>query len=212
MEERPPARVLRGRNLLKADVLFYDPPPLAVALKTYADRPGWVQRLFARRWVLREAQIYRRLEALDGIPQLLGLGEGLSLVTERVPGLPLRDWTPGRLSVGAFDRLDDLLQRMHKFGVAHGDLHHRDVLFAEDERLWLVDFVTAISLGDRPGRWRRWRFDWACRMDHIAACRMRCRALGLDEKETLEKADLPGLAVWKAGRRLKSFWNRLRGR
>jgi hypothetical protein len=207
-----PERRIRGRNSTKADLLFYRLDDLGVALKTYAQRPA-VIRWFLGRWLIaRETAVYRAAVGVAGLPRFLGRLSSCALATEWVPARSLSELRGQGVDEAVFDVVGELLDRLHDRGIAVADLHHRDVLLAEDGSVYLVDLASAWLLGSRPGRIRRMIFDRLSDLDRIALGRMRARWTGRDEKEAIAAVGGP-TAVWHArGRGVKATLDRLRGK
>jgi len=80
-----------------------------------------------------------------------------------VPGEPLDRMKRGELSEAFFKRLVSLLGQVHERGVAHGDLHQRNIL-AFEERPYLIDFSTAYVTGRLPV-WDAAVFGWISLLD-----------------------------------------------
>jgi RIO-like serine/threonine protein kinase len=100
-----------------------------------------------------------------------------AIVLEYVAGRDLAAARPGDLPESFFDRLDLLLRSVHAAGVAHGDLHHRDVLAGPGGQPYLVDFSTSISVGPTPDPLLRLLFRQMCRADLRSVAKLRHRLL-----------------------------------
>jgi hypothetical protein len=168
-------RLHDGRNRTKAVIDLVEGPGPAFVVKDVASRPFWV-RVFLGPWQLRrEARAYARLEGLEGIPRLIGRVDRRAIALEFVDGRPLQALPRGSLDGVFFDRLAALVDAMHDRGVAHGDLHHGDVIAGPAGRPYVVDFSTSFVAG--PGaRWpRRALFDQICRADRRSVAKLRRR-------------------------------------
>lgn len=107
---------------------------------------GWL----ARRLLARERRALRALAGLDGVPRERGGTDPRVLVRTWVEGEPLSRATS--IPADFFDRLDELVLRMHARGVCHNDLHKEsNVVVGPDGLPWLIDFQLA-SLHARGGR------------------------------------------------------------
>lgn len=149
----------------------------AVVLKDYAPRP-WPVRLLLGPWSLdREERAYRALAGVPGVPEFLGRVDRQAIALAFVPGRPLAAAARGDLPGRFFDELDGLLEAIHARGVAHGDLHRRDVLAGEDGRPWVVDFSTALCAGSAPDPLLALLLRQMCRADRRAAAKLRRRLL-----------------------------------
>jgi len=207
-----PARRIEGRNQTKADVLFYSLADRRVAVKTYEPRSLFVRNTLGRWLIRREAAAYRAAAGVAALPTFLGRLGPHAMATEWVDAEPLSARKGAVLEQDIFDRLALILDELHDRGVALSDLHHRDVLLAEDGSLYLVDLATAWVLGKRPGFVRRRLFERFCESDRVNLARMRARFTGGDV-ETAVASVSPEAAAWhRRGRRVKGWLDALRGK
>jgi hypothetical protein len=203
-------RVVAGRNDTKADVLLGRIDDRAVAVKDYRPRPAWVRWTLGRWFTGREARAYHALEGVPGLPRFLGRWGPCTLATARVPGRPLAELAADRVDAGTFDRLGAVLEAVHARGVALGDLHHRDVLVADDGAVHVVDLATAWVRGGTP--WSTVVFRRLRDQDRIALARMRVRWLGGDETAAIAAVGRRALKWHRRGRAIRRAVDRLRGR
>jgi hypothetical protein len=116
---------------------------------------------------------------------------------------PPADWS---------ERARAILARLHARGIAHGDLHHRDVLVSAGGEVHLVDLATSWVLGPRPGPLRRLLFERVRQLDWLALVRIEARLGGQDPDEAAARAG-GSIAAWhRRGRRIKRLLARLRSR
>jgi hypothetical protein len=207
----PELRIV-GRNLSKADILRYDVDGRRVAVKDYGARPFLARQTIGRLLVRRECRAYQRAGAVPGLAPFLGRLGPFTLATAWIDAVPLADHPRESVTSETFDRLDALIAGLHARGVALSDLHHRDVLVAGDGSVHVVDLAVAHVLGPRPGALRRRVFARLSAQDLLAAARMRARFTGGSEAEALAGIDPAARRLWGAGRAVKSFWDRLRGK
>ena len=209
--EAEPVRRIVGRNVSKADVLFFDLDDLRVALKTYSNRNALVRHTVGRWFIRRETAAYEAANGVGGLAPFLGRLGPYALATWWMDAEPLRAYSGDRLDPSVFDRLAVMIDELHERGVAVGDLHHRDVLLGADGELYMVDLATAWVLGKNPGVVRKYLFARFCESDRVNLARMRARFTG-GCAETMSGVS-PSASAWhRRGRRIKGFWNRLRGK
>ena len=80
-----------------------------------------------------------------------------------------------------------------------------------DGALYMVDLATALVLGKQPGSVRRYLFARFCESDRVNLARMRARFTGGDAGAMSGVS--PSASAWhRRGRKIKGFWNRLRGK
>jgi hypothetical protein len=183
-----------------------------IAVKHYGARPFLARHTLGRLLVGRECRAYERAGSAPGLAPFLGRLGPFTLATGWIDAVPLADLPGGAASPETFDRLDAVIAGLHLRGVAMSDLHHRDVLVAKDGSVHVVDLAVAYVLGPRPGPLRRRLFERLSAQDRLAAARMRARFTGRSEDEALAEIDPAARRLWGAGRRIKAFWDRLRGK
>jgi hypothetical protein len=203
---------LPGRNLSKADVSLYRVAGRRIALKDYGARPFLARQTIGRLLVGRECRAYLRAGNAPGLAPFLGRLGPFTLATGWIDSVPLADLPGGTAPPEVFDRLDEVIGGLHSRGVVISDLHHRDVLVGKDGSVHVVDLAAAYLLGSRPGYLRRRVFQRLSSQDRLAAARMRARFTGSSEGDALAEIDPAAVRLWGTGRRIKGFWDRLRGR
>jgi RIO-like serine/threonine protein kinase len=129
---------------------------------------GRAPALALRRWMLRrEHDIYQQLAGVPGVPRCHGMEQGDTLVLEFVAGRSLREVRlKGAERDAFFAALLEVIQAMHRAGVAHGDLKRKDnILVDGDGRPVLIDFGTAVTAPASRDSWRGAPFRLVARMD-----------------------------------------------
>ena len=203
----PRRRLHAGRNPSKAAVDLVTIEGREVVVKDLAGRP-WPVRVLLGPWQLdRETRAYRRLAGSPGIPGWLARPDRLSIALTFVDGRTLADARPGEIPPSFFDELERRVAEMHRRGVAHGDLHHRDVLAGRDGAPYLVDFSTSLTIGPRAGAVRRFLFRQMCGADRRAVAKLRQRLLSEPGR-----ALPPRPALYRAGRAVKRLIDLVRRR
>jgi RIO-like serine/threonine protein kinase len=114
----------------------------------------WWTRALARRLAAREARALARLRGVPDVPALRSW-DGCRLVRSWLEGAPLH--VVGTRDPAYFRAALTLLRRLHRAGVAHGDLAKEpNWLVLADGRPALVDFQIA-TVSRRRGCWFRTR-------------------------------------------------------
>ena len=171
-----PARLL-GRGYQGA-VWLEDRPGGAVIVKRATGRgPALALR---RAMLRREFAIYGRLHGIRGVPACHGMS-GDELVLEFIDGQSLRETQPdaGRRE-SFFAELRELIESIHRAGVAHGDLKRKDNIFlGRDGRPYVIDFGTAIAASTDAGPLRRLLFRQLRRMDLNAWVKLKYQRQGV---------------------------------
>ncbi|MGC9455283.1 MAG: hypothetical protein ACP5HU_10530 [Phycisphaerae bacterium] len=166
------------------------------------------------RWMRRhEADIYRSLEGLEGIPRHLGEVGRDGYAIEYVDAAPLDHLqTPPR---GFFDRLLELMRRIHSRGVAYTDANKRsNILVRPDGSPVLVDYQISIRRRDNwPWPLRtisRWTFAYIAERDiyHVLKHKRRMAPDELTDEEEVLSRSRGGLH--RLHRKLSKGWRHLR--
>jgi hypothetical protein len=168
-------RLHDGRNRTKAVIDRVDAGDGPFVVKDVATRPFWVRAVLGPWQLRRETRAYARLAGLEGIPRLLGVVDRQAIALQFIDGHPLQSLPRGSIDAVFFDRLEALMRAVHGRGVAHGDLHHGDVLVGGDARPYLVDFSTS-WIGEPGSAWpARTIFAQMCRADLRSIAKLRRR-------------------------------------
>ena len=212
LRARPPFRLRCGRNVTKADIFLWEDEGSRLAIKDYSPRPSWIRNTLGRSLVRREVRAYQRLQDLSGIPHLAGQIDRFAFAMDFVEGLDLSHFRPGEVPEEFFRELTQLLNSVHRAGVAQGDLHHRDILVGPGGNPYLVDFSTAVILEQASGRFKYRLFRAACGSDRRAALKLTLRhaprCLTAEERHELSHPPL----WYRFGKRLRRSLNAIRTR
>lgn len=213
LQRTAPIRNLPGRNLSKADVRVYRIQGVEIAVKDYGARPFLLRNTIGRFFTRRESVAYLAAAGIPGLPEFFGRLGPFSLATRWIEAAPLSSFfAAASLHPTFFDRVAAILDALHARGIALADLHHRDVLMAEDGSAYVVDLATAWTAGESSGSIRRALFRRFRDMDRVALARLRTRFTGQDEKEAIAAVGSSAANWYAWARQLRALWNRLRGR
>jgi len=134
----------RPRNSWKGEVRFVDG-----CIEKNHDANPFLSRLYARICLNLEEAALVRLKGVKGVPQFVSRPTKTSIRMTAVPGVPLGKLKEGELSELCFSRLKETVAEIHRQGVAHCDLHNRNILIDNDEP-YIIDFATAYTRGRFP--------------------------------------------------------------
>jgi predicted Ser/Thr protein kinase len=105
----------------------------------------WLGRALCR----HEISILKRLQHLSQVPRLLGLHSNIGFIYEYIEGCSL-DEEPS-LPDDFFDRLEDLVKRIHACRVGYVDMNKRgNILLGHDNLPYLIDFQISYHVSCPP--------------------------------------------------------------
>ena len=134
----------RPRNAWKGEVCFVEG-----CIEKNHDSNSFLSRVYARICLNFEEAALKRLKGVRGVPQFISRPTRTSLRMTAVPGVPLGKLKRGDLSELCFSRIKETVEEMHRQGVAHCDLHNRNILIDKDDA-YIIDFATAYTRGRFP--------------------------------------------------------------
>jgi serine/threonine protein kinase len=181
-----PREVVRAASSTRPGVWVTEIRGKRMVVKDFSDNGFFFRNTVGRFLIWRESRAYGILDGIEGVPECYGTLQGLSLLTEEIPGNGMEKLKKhGRLSEGFFKDLHDLLERCHRRGIAHCDLKRSaNVIFGHDGRPYIIDWAASIS--EKEFRfyplnriYRRFVLD-----DHMAVIKLQLRHE--PEKVTLE--------------------------
>ena len=200
LAELRPRRVqtFRRGGGARSDVLLLGLSPGNAVLKDHNACDPWFARLLGPLLAWREARALRRLEGLEGVPRLLERPDRRALLLEHIDAQPILDCRRDVDWAVFFARLEKLLRKLHRRGVAHCDLRSpNNTLIDEAERPVVVDFVASIHRGRRWNLPWNWVFERFCLADldaipklkrHVAPELLTAgEAIRLDQRNALER-------------------------
>lgn len=132
------------RNVWKASVCREGD----IITKEYRGAP-FLAKVFGRISLSWEEAALRRLAGMPGVPVLISRPSPHAILISAVKGRPLDKMKSGELSESCFKELVSLVHGIHERGVAHGDLHQRNILVDQDQPS-IIDFSTAYVKGRVP--------------------------------------------------------------
>ena len=141
------AVVLREPSNTRPAIWGVEEAGVRAVVKDYSANKFFFRNTAGRFLVWRECKAYRKLKALRGVPTPYRVVEGLALVLEHIPGRDLKKVTREmQIPPTFFDALKDLVDGLHRHGLAHCDLKKAtNVLVGHDGLPYLIDWGASIS-------------------------------------------------------------------
>jgi len=94
--------------------------------------------------IKREAWFYKKLSRIEGFPKFFGTPTPYSLLIEYIDGIPSKK--AKNLPEEFFERLKNLISRMHKKNIYHFDLRHLSNILVKDGNPYIIDLGTCLYI------------------------------------------------------------------
>ena len=179
-------------------------------IKDYNSTSGWFGVLAGPILVNREIKALKKLQGIDGIPELFSCENKRVLMTsycESQSAVKLArpiNWLK-------FERkLESLIANMHEAGVAHCDLRGPGNILVDDaDAPWLVDYVACVFKAPRWNKPWNFLFSQACAADYSAILKLKQKLapeqLTVNETRLLDRNSSKGWLFRKTSRGLRRF-------
>ena len=138
--------VLRKPSSTRPTLWLVEEHGVRAVVKDYSTNRFLYRNTAGRFLVWREAKALRRLNGIRGVPTLFRVLGGLALIMEEIPGKNLEEiQSQGRVTKVFFDDMADLVDSVHKRGIAHCDLKRApNTLITSEGTPCIVDWGAAI--------------------------------------------------------------------
>ena len=188
----------------RPDVLLIKIGDEEAVLKDYTSSDAWFRRLIAPLLVIREVRSLKKLDGVAGIPRLYRVYNRICFLVESVNGVAASEIQKDTLDNEFFERMNKVLDEVHKRGVTHCDLRSAgNTLITTDHQPWLVDFVASIHQSSRWNFIGRWIFDQFVDADYGAVLKLKKRlAPELLTPDEIGELEYPHSVVERIGRKM----------
>jgi len=139
--------VLRSPSSTRPTIWVVEENGRRVVVKDYSTNKFFFRHTVGRFLVWRERKAYNTLKGLRGVPHIHGVIDGLALIIEQIPGRDLKKATKEmRIPETFLEALNDLVDDLHKRGIAHCDLKKAtNILMGKDGLPYIIDWGASIS-------------------------------------------------------------------
>lgn len=171
---RHAVKAFRHAGGSRADVLLVRVGGEQAVLKDYHGADPRFRRLFGPMSIRREVRALRRLEGTAGVPRLIRVVDRYALLIEYLPGRSAREVPAGGFPRDFFENFYQLIERLHRRGIAHCDLRSTgNILVDVDGQPAVVDLTAHFKQGRRWNPLTRWMFRRFCDADRVAVARLK---------------------------------------
>lgn len=199
--EKRTVEILREGSGTRPDLRIVDIDGQRAVVKDFRGSDPIFRFLIGPILVGREARALTLLKGVEGVPELIERIDRYAIATQFIdaPSLPC---SPDMPTLDYFDRLSELICRIHARGVVHCDLRSsRNVLMDSKGMPWVVDFAASITRGRGWNPLVNFLFRQFVMTDKHAVLilkRKQTPELLTSEERILEKQPLPFERVGKA--------------
>ena len=139
--------LLRDSSSTRPFIWIVEENGVRAVVKDFGANRFFFRNTVGRFLIWRESKAYRRLKNLRGVPTLYRVINGLALVVEEIPGRNLENLEKEiRLPDTFFDALKDLVDNIHRRGIAHCDLKRApNTILGHDGHPYIIDWGASIS-------------------------------------------------------------------
>ena len=141
------SHVLRKPSTTRPTIWVVEENGQRAVIKDYSTNKFVFRNTVGRFLVWREGKAYKKLKGLRGVPNIYRVIDGLALAIEQIPGRDLKKVTREMQIPDTFlGALKDLVNDMHRRGIAHCDLKKAtNILMGKDGLPYIIDWGASIA-------------------------------------------------------------------
>jgi tRNA A-37 threonylcarbamoyl transferase component Bud32 len=172
----------RASSWMQANVYVVHYGDQKIVVKDYGSCPLWLRKSVCRFVLRREIKALQRLQNTDLVPRFAGLLDNYAYAMAFIPAT---DFT---VDAHILLAIEAAVHRMHLLGVAHNDLHRRNILITAQGQPYFVDFGGAYFKSmrtDLVGKLKNTLFEFFVKLDEakIAKFKNKTHSYLLNEKD-----------------------------
>lgn len=215
LDRLPRESIHKARNWSKADVSIAQWPPKSgnrVVIKDLRARPLWFRVLAGRYFLWREWRALCALRDFREVPDPVARPLADVIVMGFKNGRQVETIEPWEMPDGAARKIEAFVEKMHKRGVTHGDLHGYNILVDDEGEIALIDWATASVFGKNPQAAKKFAFEEWKALDERALAKVKIihDPIEITERER----DLllnGGSRIYRAVKNIRTKFEKLRG-
>ena len=207
--------ILRAPSNTRPTVWVIEENGVRAVVKDFSTTGFLFRNVVGRLLIWREGKALRRLRPTAGVPRLYRIIPGVALVMEEIPGTRLEDVKdPRKIPPTFFADLKDLVDRVHRKGVAHCDLKRAaNILLGDDGLPYVVDWAASISESEFPFYPFRLIYQRFLKDDYLAIVKRKLQytpeAVSAEEKAFYHHRSAPERFVRSVRDRLRQWLQRI---
>jgi predicted Ser/Thr protein kinase len=141
--------LIKGR-FTKADIFITRFEGRLYVVKDYSKKGFWERNFVGRMVIGREAGAYEALSGVEGLPPRFKRLSPHSFAVEYLDGKDLGCFQRGEIGPDVIHQFERIVDKLHKRGWVHLDLHRRTNILFVDGKIFIVDLASALHTGSIP--------------------------------------------------------------
>lgn len=139
-----------GASWMQANVYLIHHGDQKIVIKDFGSSPWLVRRTFCRFALSRETKAIQLLAGYDIAPRYLGRIGDDAYAMEYIEGENFQ-YKKHVKNIDNLLEMEQTIKRMHEAGVAHNDLHGKNIIIKENGKIYFIDFASAVFRDQRSG-------------------------------------------------------------
>lgn len=139
-----------GASWMQANVYLINHGDQKIVIKDFSDAPCMVRCTFCRFAIKREIRALEQLQALHITPRYLGKVGDYAYAMEYIEGENFK-FNKHVSNLAFLMNMQKAVKTMHEAGVAHNDLHGKNIIITSDGKFYLIDFASAFFKPTKNG-------------------------------------------------------------
>ena len=169
----PKTQIHAKRSKTQPDIFLCEIDGEKFVLKTY-ERCGFLIRNLWGRWVTKkEFSNLNSLQNVEGVPVIYGIVQPCGILMEHIKGAPLRERKKAIPDRTILEKLESIVNTVHKRHIAHGDIRRKNILVTTAGVVYLIDWATAFRWKEKGNMLARSFFRNLCHVDRIKIIEMK---------------------------------------
>jgi tRNA A-37 threonylcarbamoyl transferase component Bud32 len=173
----------RASSWMQANVYLVQYGDQKIVVKDYGNCPLWLRKSLCRFVLRREIKALQRLQNTNLVPRFAGLLDHHAYAMTFIQ--QAANFT---VEAHTLTALEAAVHRMHLLGVAHNDLHRRNILITSQGQPYFIDFGGAYFKSTRTdliGKIKNTLFEFFVKLDDAKVAKLKSKnhAYLLNEKD-----------------------------
>lgn len=157
---------------LKAKVFIATLNGKCVVVKDYSASHPIIRATLCQWLIKREIAAIKRLQEHPGVPKMVGKFGQFGFAIELIEGTTI-DNSMLKNKPSLMTQIDQTINTMHRFGVTHNDIRNKNFILDRNEKLYIVDFASAVIRPNQPWPVLEWLYILSRFSDRVKIVRLK---------------------------------------